>query len=359
MNRLVTLAAAPFLAAGLGLFSATTAAASPPLPSGGCDRPFGDSRVRCLFDTKPGDQAWTVPRGVSFVLVGAWGAQGAPVMLPRLARTAGMRGGGVEVGLDVRSGETLRVRVGRRGRSADAGGRRGQNAGGDTTLSDASGVWISAGGGAGASTWEGEGDWYDDRADTPPISVRTDRAGFDTQTDMRGKVGDGRLSVTFHQYDPDGPPTVEVTPVRGARHAPEAATFRILFSESVTGFSADDVRLECPASRLLRAAVQSAAPFDGRHYYATVLGVSADGVTASVPAGVATDDDFSSNQGSGDAALVARQGPVVPGQPVLIAQAGSLGLRPGRCPTSFSRCSGFLDLRGTPDVSRTLGNPRE
>jgi hypothetical protein len=280
------------------------------MPSGGCSRPYGDLRVRCLFDAIGAPQAWAVPAGVSFVVVDAWGAAGAaPAVESGAAGVMGGRGAGVSVTADVHGGELLTIDVGRRGHptgrapSDDGLAERevSGGAGGDTTVSDDSGRWLLAGGGAGASAGaEGRG-WFGVSGAHGTTSIRGDREVFGVTVHPGGTVGDGRVRLVYDQFDADGPPSVVVRRVGGHvdPRGRRALHFRVVFDQPVTGFTGSDVLLGGTARGALRAAVRAVAPFDGTHYDVAVVGMASAGtVTASVPAGVATDHQFSRNTAS-------------------------------------------------------------
>ena len=110
-------------------------------------------------------------------------------------------------------------------------------------------------------------------------------------------MGDGRLRLVYDQFDRDGRPSVVVRPVGGHTDGPRH--FTVVFSEPVTGFTGDDVRVDGATPGTFVAMVRGATPSDGAHYEVTVFLTTPSGtVTAVVPAGVATDDDFSTNAAS-------------------------------------------------------------
>jgi hypothetical protein len=284
----------------------STPATPPAAPSGGCSRPDDDLRVRCLFDATGGPEHWVVPRDVSFVHIDAWGAGGGvPAVGFAQARSSGGRGAGISATVDVVGGETLTIAVGARGRvtrddaaPSDGGERHVVSAaGGDTTVADLAGRWLVAGGGGGAIAGaEGRG-WFGVGGAPGSASIRSDRQGFGARIDPLAKVGDGRLRLVYDQFDRDGAPSVVVRPVGG--HTDGRRHFTVVFSEPVTGFTGEDVRVEGVTPWTIGAAVRAATPFDGAHYDVTVFVTTPSGtVAAVVPAGVATDDEFSTNTAS-------------------------------------------------------------
>jgi hypothetical protein len=263
------------------------------VPSGGCSRPFDDARVRCLFHVTGDPERWVVPDGVGFLAIDAWGAQGAPVEPSWGSGVPGGTGGGVSVGVDVRGGETLAVDVG-----PSHHGRRGGR-GGSTTVSDAMGAWIVAGGGAAAGSGSAGGGWSGGSGTAGTSGIRRDRPALDAQVDPLGKHGDGLVRLVYVQPDPDGSPAVVVARRGGGgREGRGVAYFTAVFSEPVSGVTGSDVHLAGPGARSLDARVDEVAPFDGTRYDITVSGRTAEAVTASLPAGAAVDDDFSTNTAS-------------------------------------------------------------
>jgi hypothetical protein len=128
--------------------------------------------------------------------------------------------------------------------------------------------------------------------------TRAGREGFTFAVDPDGKVGDGRLSLEYYEYDVDGAPTVVVNRTVGRLEANHGALVHLsaVFSEAVAGFTADDVVIAAPTSGTPSRVVSEVAPYDGTHYDIAVEGVDATGtVTVSVPAGIATDAQFSAN----------------------------------------------------------------
>ena len=293
-HRLVRVLATTMLAAGW-LPTATPPAPTQVgiVPSGGCSRPFDDARVRCLFHVHGDPERWVVPAGVGFLVIDAWGGQGSPIRPSHGTGVAGGTGGGVSVGVDVRGGETLAVAVGTSHR-----GRRGGR-GESTTVSDAVGPWIVAGGGAAAGAGSAGGGWSGGSGAGGSSGIRRDRPGVDAQVDPLGKHGDGLVRLVYVHPDADGPPSVVVTPRDVGTPGRQAVKhFRAVFSEPVSSFTGSDVRLAGPGARALRATVDEVVPFDGTRFDITVVGQSSAAVIVSVPAGVAIDDDFSTNTAS-------------------------------------------------------------
>jgi Glycine rich protein len=131
--------------------------------------------------------------------------------------------------------------------------------------------------------------------------TRAGREGFTFSVDPDGKVGDGRLSLEYYEYDVDGAPTVDVDRAVGRVESNHGAAVHLsaVFSESVTGFTGDDVVIAATSSGTPSRVVSEVAPYDGAHYDIAVEGVDATGtVTVSVPAGIATDAQFSANTAS-------------------------------------------------------------
>ena len=131
--------------------------------------------------------------------------------------------------------------------------------------------------------------------------TRAGREGFAFSVDPDGKVGDGRLSLEYYEYDVDGAPTVDVDRAVGRVESNHGAAVHLsaVFSESVTGFTGDDVVIAATRSGTPSRVVSEVAPYDGAHYDIAVEGVDAAGtVTVSVPAGIATDTQFSANTAS-------------------------------------------------------------
>lgn len=281
-------------------------AAPAAVPSGGCSRPDDDLRVRCLFDATGEPEHWVVPPDVSFVHIDAWGAGGGvPAVGFPQARSTGGRGAGISATVDVVGGETLTIAVGARGRPtrddfapSDGADRHVVSAAGeDTTVADFAGHWLVAGGGGGAfAAAEGRG-WFGVGGAPGSASIRPDRQGFGARIDPLAKVGDGRLRLVYDLFDRDGRPSVVVRPVSG--HTDGRRHFTVVFSEPVTGFTAEDVQVDGADPGRFVATVRAATPFDGAHYAITVFVTTPSGtVTAVVPAGVATDDEFSTNTAS-------------------------------------------------------------
>ena len=263
------------------------------VPSGGCSRPFDDARVRCLFHVDGDPERWVVPAGVGFLVIDAWGGEGSPIQPPHGTGIPGGTGGGVSVGVRVRGGETLAVAVGtsHRGRS----GGRGES----TTVSDAVGPWIVAGGGAAAGAGSAGGGWSGGSGTAGSSGIRRDRPGVDAHVDPLGKHGDGLVRLVYVHPDPDGRARVVVTHRGGG----DSGRLRVnhytaVFSEPVGSFTSSDVRLAGPGALALRATVDEVVPFDGTHFDIAVAGRSSGAVAVSVPAGVAVDDDFSTNTAS-------------------------------------------------------------
>ena len=128
--------------------------------------------------------------------------------------------------------------------------------------------------------------------------TRPGRLGFAFAIDPDGKVGDGRLSLEYYEYDVDGAPTVVIDRAVGRLETNHCAPVHLsaVFSESVAGFTADDLLIAATTSGTPSRVVSEVAPYDGTHYDIAVEGVEAAGTVAvSVPAGIATDAQFSAN----------------------------------------------------------------
>jgi len=263
------------------------------VPSGGCSRPFDDARVRCLFHVAGDPEKWVVPSGVGFMVIDVWGAEGEAIQRSDGAGVAGGAGGGVSVGVDVRGGETFAVAVG-----PSHPGRRGGR-GASTTVSDATGAWTVADGGDAAGTASAGGGWSGGSGAAGSAGIRRSRPALDVRVDPLGKHGDGLVRVVYVQPDADGPPTVVVgRRYDGALERPGITRLTAVFSEPVTGVTGSDVHLDGPGARTLSTAVDEVAPFDGTRYDVTVTGRTSGAVNVSLPAGVAVDDDFSTNTAS-------------------------------------------------------------
>lgn len=179
-------------------------------------------------------------------------------------------------------------------------GGTGGNLGSGADGGGGGGGWFGGGGGAGgvfcgsvSSGGGGGGGSSQIDVANPNISGVTYASGV--------REGNGLVTVTYTSADPDGAPSVTINQTSGQADPTGTGPilFTAVFSQPVTGFTGGDVDLGGTAGGTLAASVTEVAPNDGTAYSVSVTGMTTGGsVTADVPAGAATDDDYSTNTAS-------------------------------------------------------------
>jgi len=115
------------------------------------------------FSYTASNQSWTVPLGITSVMVKAWGAGGGGGGNPANTPAKGGGGGFIQGEISVTPGEDLTIVVGGGGSggnqliSPSCGGGGGGGGGGRSAVRNASSELITAAGGGGSGAWQGPG----------------------------------------------------------------------------------------------------------------------------------------------------------------------------------------------------------
>ncbi len=176
-------------------------------------------------------------------------------------------------------------------------GGTGGNLGSGADGGGGGGGWFGGGGGAGGSFCGSLSSGGGGGGGSSQVGSGTSNVSYEAGA----RSGDGLVTVTYNSPDPDGAPGVTINQAasQGDSTGTEPIHFTAVFSQPVTGFTGADVTLGGSAGGTLAASVAEVSPSDGTTYTVSVTGMTTAGsVTASVPAGVATDADFSTNEAS-------------------------------------------------------------